>query len=106
MSTLPNRCLSSTTFAVEEVKIRRPAGPKAQRERSEHRSPGVAVSATPLRGWRGLKRLDWRKPVPMRLRYSHGRDPYVVVEARGREWAYPWDMAVLDILRDVANRDG
>jgi hypothetical protein len=40
----------------------------------------------------------------MRLRYSHGADPHVVVNARGREWSYPWDTAVLDILRDVTNR--
>jgi hypothetical protein len=40
----------------------------------------------------------------MRLRYQHGADPQVVVNARGREWAYPWDTAILDVLRDVTNR--
>jgi len=103
LSTYPNRCLSSTTFVVEEVKIRRPA--RAQRHSAEGATlRGVALGATPPRGWRGLKRLDWRKWTGMRLRYSHGRDPHVIVNARGREYAYAWDTAVLDILRDVANR--
>jgi hypothetical protein len=103
MSTLPNRCLSSTTFLVEEVKIRRPA--RAQVSSAAGTAfAGVGLRPTPLRGWRGLKRLDWRKWTGVRLRYQHGRDPYVIVNARGREWAYTWDTAILDILRDVANR--
>ena len=56
------------------------------------------------RGWRGLQRLDWRKWTGMRLRYVHSADPRVVVNARGREWSYPWDVALLDVLRDVTNR--
>jgi hypothetical protein len=103
MSTLPNRCLSSTTFDVEEVKIRRPARAKGS-SAAGTAFRGVALGATPLRGWRGLKRLDWRKWTGVRIRYSHGRDPHVIVNARGREWAYAWDTAVLDILRDVTNR--
>jgi hypothetical protein len=103
MSTYPNRCLSSTTYAVEEVKIRRPA--RAQREqpaRGASRAPSLGLATG--RGWRGLKRLDWRRWQGLRIRYSHGRDPHVVVNARGREWSYAWDTAILDILRDVANR--
>lgn len=103
MSTLPNRCLSSTTFEVEEVKIRRPA--RAQREqpaRGGSRAPSDPRAA--LKGWRGLTRKDWRRWQGMRVRYSHGADPHVIVNARGREWSYAWDTAVLDILRDVCNR--
>lgn len=103
MSTYPNGRLSSTTFEVETVKIRRPV-------RAKSTAPQAPLSGvpsgnpTPLRGWHGLKRLDWRKWQGMRVRYSHGQDPHVVVSARGREWAYPWDTAIIDIVRDVANR--
>lgn len=30
----------------------------------------------------------------------------VRVEARGREWLYDWDVALLDVLSDVCNRGG
>lgn len=103
MSTQPNTHLSSTTYAVEEVIIRRPAGPKGQR-----RSSPEAGSA-PLRfarGWRGLPRKDWRLPQGMTLRYVHGVDPKVEVYARGRTWSFDWDTAVLDILSAVTNRSG
>lgn len=103
MSTYPNKCLTSTTFVVEEVKIRRPVRAKGAAAEG-HVSGGVALRATVGRGWRGLKRQDWRKWNGMRLRYQHGADPQVVVNARGREWAYPWDTAILDVLRDVTNR--
>lgn len=103
MSTLPNRCLSSTTFPVEEVKIRRPARATGN-SAAGTLSASVPGTGTPSRGWRGLKRLDWRRWQGLRIRYSHGRDPHVVVNARGREWSYAWDTAVLDILRDVTNR--
>jgi len=95
LSILPNMHLSSTTYVVEEVKIRRP-----------RRAQGAAVSgANVARGWRGLTRLDWRKRTHMTLEYVHGAHPRVKVTARGREWLYDWDQAVLDILRDVCNRD-
>ena len=103
MSTLPNRCLSSTTYEVEEVKIRRPVRAKGSAAAGV-RSPGVAVSATPSRGWRGLKRLAWRRWQGIRLRYHHAPDPRVIVSARGREWSYAWDTALLDVLRDVTQR--
>jgi len=94
MSIAPNVRLSSTTYVVEEVKIRRPA-----------RAKGIRVSAAnSLRGWRGLPRLDWRKPMGLRVTYVHGSNPRVKVEARGREWLYDWDVALLDVLADVANR--
>ena len=56
------------------------------------------------RGWRHLARLDWRKTQGVRLRYVHGPDPKVLVEARGCEWLYDWDVALLDVLADVTNR--
>lgn len=102
MSTLPNACLSSTTFEVEEVKIKRPvrdkgtAGGSAKADRPPQSGPA--------RGWRSLSRLDWRKWQGMRLRYVHTPDPKVVVNARGREWSFDWDTAILDVLRDVTNR--
>jgi hypothetical protein len=96
MSTLPHVCSTSTTYPVESVTIRRP-------RRAIVKGPERSEDSTP-RGWRGLKRLDWRKWQGMRLRYYHGQDPHVVVNARGREWSYPWDTAVLDILRDVTGR--
>jgi hypothetical protein len=34
----------------------------------------------------------------------HGPDPKVVVSARGAEWVYDWDTALLDVLADVCNR--
>ena len=103
MSTYPNGRLSSTTFTTEEVKIRRPARAKGAAGGAD--IPGLAPAAGKVpRSWRGMKRLDWRKWVGVRIRYSHGQDPHVVVNSRGREWAYPWDTAVLDILRDVTNR--
>lgn len=96
MSILPNIRLTSTTFEIEEVKIRRPV-----------RAQGTAANAvSPRRGWRGLTRLDWRRPVGMKLRYIHGAHPTVEVEARGRTWRYDWDVAILEILSDVANRAG
>lgn len=96
MSTAPNVRLSSTTYEVEEVKIRRP-----------RRAQGRSVSeANSLRGWRRLPRLDWRKPTGLRMRYVHGPDPKVEVEARGRVFRYDWDVAILDVLRDVTNRNG
>lgn len=99
MSIIPNLRSSSTTFELETVKIRRP------RRAQEHRV-SAANSMTALgRGWRGLARLDWRKPVKVTLHYSGGSEPHVVVRARGREWAYAWDTALLDVLADVANRD-
>lgn len=98
MSNIANRRLSSTTFEVEEVKIRRPV-------RAKGKQRARAAQASPL-GWRGLSRKDWRAWQGVRLRYSHGANPCVIVNARGREWAYYWDTAVLDILRDVCNRDG
>lgn len=103
MSTLPNRCLSSTTFYWEDVKIRRPVRATGETAGASRQASPVDPRPT-LKGWRGLKRLDWRRWQGMRLRYSHGRDPHVIVSARGREWSYAWDTAVLDILRDVANR--
>lgn len=103
MSTLPNRCLSSTTFTIEEVKIRRPA--RAQVSSAAGTASGQRQTGNgDRRGFRGLKRLDWRRWQGMRLRYSHGSDPHVIVNARGREWSYAWDTAVLDILRDVTGR--
>lgn len=111
MSTLPNISLSSTTFDVEEVKIRRPRRAKSATAAGrpsalpDAEKPGAANwSPKPTRGWRNLTRLDWRRPQGMTLQYRHGDDPQVVVKARGREWSYPWDTAVLDILRDVTNR--
>lgn len=95
--------LSSTTYDVEEVIIRRPAGPRGTAGARRTPSP-VGRPLGTLGGWRGLKRLDWRRWQGLRVRYSHGQCPYVIVNARGREWAYPWDTAVLDILRDVTNR--
>jgi hypothetical protein len=41
----------------------------------------------------------------MTLRYVHGAEPHVEVVARGRAFSYPWDVAILDVLRDVTNRD-
>jgi len=101
MSTLPIRCSASTTFAVEEVKIRRPARAKVQGGRTPLGGPSADG---PGRGWRNLTRLDWRRWTGIRLRYSHGADPHVIVRARGREWSYPWDIALLDVLADVCNR--
>jgi hypothetical protein len=102
MSTLPHRCLSSTTFVVEEVKIRRPV--RAKGHSAEGTASGVGLGPRRSRGWRNLSRLDWRKRQGMTLRYVHAPDPKVVVSARGQEWSYPWDTAVLDILADVCNR--
>lgn len=98
MSTLPNLRLSSTTFETETVKITRPRRAQSDRVSEANSTPG------PARGWRGLARLDWRKRVGVRLSYVHGPDPKVRVEARGREWLYDWDVALLDVLSDVANR--
>ena len=96
MSILPNVRLTSTTYEVEEVKIRRPV-----------RAKGTALSeAKPRRGWRHLARLDWRKPVGVRLSYRHGAHPTVLVEARGSQWVYDWDVPILEVLEDVANRSG
>lgn len=102
MSTLPNVCASSTTFITEEVKIRRPAGPK-ETARAERGPQASGVPPVP-RGWRDLTRRDWRKVQGLRMRYVHGPDPQVEIEARGRVWRYAWDTAVLDILADVCNR--
>lgn len=98
MSIIPNIRLSSTTYPVEEVKIRRP-----RRAQSDRVSEANSLSQ-PRRGWRGLSRLDWRRPVGVRLSYVSGSHPRVKVEARGREWLYDWDVALLDVLSDVANR--
>lgn len=98
MSVFPITRSTSTTYTTEDVKIRRPAGHRGDRV-SEANS-----SAQPRRGWRGLSRLDWRRPVAVRISYVNGPHPRVKVEARGREWLYDWDVAVLDILSDVANR--
>jgi hypothetical protein len=103
MSVYPNGRLSSTTFVVEEVKIRRPVRAKGTGAEGDH-DRGVGLAPRSKAGWRGLKRLDWRRWQGMRLRYSHGADPHVVVSARGREWSFTWDTAILDVLRDVANR--
>lgn len=88
--------LVSTTYELEDVKIRRP-----------RRGQGRSVSeANSTRGWRGLARLDWRKPITVTMRYQHGAEPYVEVRCRGRSYAYPWDVSILDVLRDVNNRNG
>lgn len=94
MSILPNIRFTSTTYEVEEVKIRRPRRAQGDSGRAQRG----------LRGWRGMPRLDWRKPVGVRLSYSGGSHPMVKVEARGREWLYDWDVALLDVLRDVTSR--
>lgn len=101
MSTLPNVRLSSTTYDVEYVKIKRPR--RAQRDSANAVSTAPSTPAV-RRGWFGLPRLDWRRKQGIRLSYVHGADPRVKVEARGREWLYDWDTAVLDILADVCNR--
>jgi hypothetical protein len=93
MSTLPNVRTTSTTFEVETVKIRRPV-----RAKESVRSSG--------RGWWGLPRRDWRRPVTLQVQYRHGADPKVKVTARGREWVYDWDVALLDVVSDVNNRQG
>ena len=98
MSTLPNVRFSSTTYVIEEVKIRRPRRAQGDRVSEANSAP------RPTRGWRSLGRLDWRKPVGVRLTYIHGADPRVRVEARGRTWDYDWDVALLDVLSDVTNR--
>lgn len=95
MSILPNVRLTSTTYELEEVKIRRP-------RRAQGRSMSEANS---IRGWRGLTRLDWRRKQHLTMRYVHGSHPRVEVEARGRIYVYDWDVAVLDILRDITNRN-
>lgn len=102
MSTLPHRCLSSTTFVTEEVKIKRPVRAKVTGRQDAEGGP----SAPPVvpAGWRRLRRLDWRRFVGVRLQYVHGADPKVRVFARGCEWTYAWDTAVLDVLADVCNR--
>jgi hypothetical protein len=102
MSTLPNARLSSTTFEVETVKIKRPV--RAKGPSAEGTASGVGLRPTAGRGWRNLKRLDWRRWQGMRLRYVHAPDPKVIVNARGREWTYDWDVALLDVLADVCNR--
>jgi len=95
MSILPNLRLVSTTLEVEEVKIRRP-----------RRAQGRSVSeANTIRGWRGLARLDWRKRTAVTLQYLHGAHPHVLVVARGREYRYDWDVPILEVLRDVTNRN-
>jgi len=91
---------ASTTFETETVIIRRPRRAKGQRAGG---APTASTGGT-QRGWRGLRRLDWRQPLWIKVRYRHGSQPFVVVECRGREWAYPWDTAILDIVRDVNNR--
>ena len=102
MSTLPHTCLSSTTFETEEVKIKRPvrAGVAARAQRV----PLAGGRGRFMRAWRFAKRLDWRKPITVQLRYVHAPDPQVEVRARGHVDRYPWDTAVLDILADVCNR--
>lgn len=94
VSTLPNIRTPSTTFDVEVVKIRRPARAK------------VSGRSAFGRGWRGLPRRDWRKPVTVQLEYRHGANPCVRVCARGREWVYDWDVSLLDVVADVNNREG
>ena len=101
MSTLPNMCLGSTTFEPETVKIKRPR--RAQSAAAEGVLSAFKSSPVP-RGWRKLARLDWRKAQSVRIRYSGGSDPHVVVQARGAEWSYPWDTCLLDVLADVCNR--
>jgi hypothetical protein len=96
VSTVPHICSTSTTFDVVTVTIRAP-------RRAQVAQPPQATSPA-FRGWRGLKRLDWRKPHGLTMRYRHGQDPYVVVNARGREWAFVWDTAILDVLRDICGR--
>jgi hypothetical protein len=102
MSTLPNTRLSSTTYDVEIVKIRRPVRAKGTA------AEGVVKALSPDRRigrpWRVLKRLDWRQKTAVVLRYKHGDDPRVEVTARGYTTSYPWDTAILDILRDITNR--
>jgi len=100
VSVTPNVRLSSTTFELEEVKIRRP------RRGQGNRVSAANTLVSSSRGWRRLARLDWRKPVGVRLSYSGGANPMVRVEARGREWLYDWDVALLDVLSDVCNRGG
>lgn len=102
MSTLPNVHSSSTSFDVEHVKIKRPVRAKGAEREGARR--GAELVSGFARGWRGLSRLDWRKWQGMRLRYVHAPDPRVIVNARGREWSYAWDVAILDVLADVANR--
>lgn len=110
MSTLPNRCLSSTTFDVETVTIRRPrrgevtgGGPGSAGPTAAGGNAGRA-RAKALRAWRFATRLDWRKPIAVHLSYELRPDPVVVVRARGHVQRYPWDTAILDILSDIANR--
>lgn len=57
-----------------------------------------------LRAWRFAKRLDWREPITVTLRYVHGADPKVEVRARGHKQSFPWDVALLDVLAEVCNR--
>lgn len=99
MSILPNMRLVSTTFETETVKITRP------RRGQGHRVSEANSTSQPRRGWRGLSRLNWSQPIGVRLRYVGGSHPRIEVNARGRVWLYDWDVALLDVLSDVANRD-
>jgi hypothetical protein len=110
MSTLPNECLSSTTYDVEVVKIKRPRRAQVP-SASEASTAGGSIELTPgrqrakaLRAWRFAKRLAWRKPVDLKVHVSTGNDPMVIVRARGHVQRYPWDTAILDIISDVCNR--
>jgi hypothetical protein len=95
----PERTFGSTTSVWKWSKIRRPPQPhELSASKASTTQPGIR------KGWRGLYRVDWHKPVHLTLQFNGGAEGWIEVHARGRRKSYPALTPLIDVLGEVTQQ--